>query len=256
MRFDGARSLLALVALATIVSTACDKAQLLAPTNSTITVSAATRFLPTGGSTEISAVVIEQAGTPVQNGTTVRFTTNLGHVDPVEAQTRNGVATTTFFADEASGVAEVRGISGGAGAGSSPTGGTGTTGTTTTTTAGNVVQITIGAAAVDTITVRANPSTVSANGGTVDVIASVLGTGGRTVPGVVVTFSADRGTLSSTIATTDANGEARVQLTTNADTQITASAGGKTSTTAARVTAQPGPSITLTCASAAGPPPH
>ena len=65
--------------LATIVVVAgtlaaCDKAPLLAPTNSTISVSATTRTLPLGGSTEISAYVIESAGTPVQNGTTVRFT--------------------------------------------------------------------------------------------------------------------------------------------------------------------------------------
>jgi PKD repeat protein len=113
------------------------------------------------------------------------------------------------------------------------------------------VQITIGAAAVETVTVRTNPATVSANGGTVDVIASVLGAGGRAVSGVLVTFSADHGTLSSTTAISDANGEARVQLTTNTDTSITATAGSKTSATAAKITAQPGPSVTLTCASAA-----
>ena len=44
-------------------------------------------MLPTGGSTEVSASVFEEAGTPVQNGTTVRFSTNLGRVEPAEAQT-------------------------------------------------------------------------------------------------------------------------------------------------------------------------
>jgi PKD repeat protein len=240
---------LTLVAVMAGSLAACDKAPLLAPTNSSISVSASTRILPLGGSTEISAYVIEQAGTPVQNGTAVRFTTNLGRVDPVEVETRNGVATTTFFAGDASGVAEVRAVSGGAGAGSTTsTPGTGT-GTTPATTSGNVVQITIGAAAVDAITISTNPSTVSANGGTVEVIASVTGTGGRAVSGVTVSFSADRGTLSSTTAVTDANGQARVQLTTNADTTITATAGGKTTTTGAKVTAQPGPAVTLTCTS-------
>src|SRR5687768_6667076 len=76
----------------------CDKAQLLAPTNSTITVSAPSRVLPSGGRTEVTAFVTEQSGTPVQNGTTVRFSSTLGRVDPVEAQTRNGLALTTFFA--------------------------------------------------------------------------------------------------------------------------------------------------------------
>jgi len=236
------------VALA-VATTACDKSQLLAPTNSTISVSAATRTLPLGGSTEIQAFVIEQAGTPVQNGTTVRFVTSLGRIDPVEAQTHNGVATTTFFAGDVSGVAEVKAISGGAGAGTSTSGSTGTGTTAPTATAGNAVQIVIGAAAVDTVTVRTNPAVVSANGGTVAVIASVLGTGGRPVSGVTVTFSANRGTLSSSSAVSDANGDATVQLTTNADTQVTASAGGKTSA-AATITAQPGPGVTLTCTSA------
>jgi len=111
------------------------------------------------------------------------------------------------------------------------------------------VQITVGAAAVDSVTVRTNPATVSTNGGTVEVSASVLDTGGRALPGIAVTFSADHGTLSSTTGVTDANGEARVQLTTNVDTNISASAGGKTAATAAKVTAQPGPSVTLTCTS-------
>ena len=239
---------LALIALVAATLAACDKAPLLAPTNSSISVSATTRTLPVGGSTEVSAYVIESAGTPVQNGTSVRFTTNLGRVDPIEVETHNGLATTTFFAGDASGVAEVRAVSGAAGAGATTPP---STGGTTTTTSGNVVQITIGAAAVETVTVRTNPSTVSTNGGTVEVIASVLGTGGRALSGVTVTFSADRGTLSSTSAVTDAGGDARVQLTTNADTNISATAGGKTSTAAAKVTAQPGPSVTLTCISTA-----
>ena len=86
--------------------------RLLAPTNSTVTIDAGSRVVETGGSTSVSAMVIEQSGTPVQNGTVVRFTTTLGRLDPVEAQTRNGVATTMFFAGNDSGVAEVRATSG------------------------------------------------------------------------------------------------------------------------------------------------
>jgi len=238
--------LLALLALATAAAS-CDKAPLLAPSNSSITVTAPTRVLPVGGTTEITAFVIESAGTPVQNGTTVHFVTSLGALSPVDAQTHNGIATTTFQAGDVSGVAEIRALSGNAGAGSTGTTTGGTAGTTTTT-AANAVQITVGAAAVDNISLRTNPATVSQNGGTVDVIATVLATGGRVLPGVTVSFSADHGTLSSTAATTDATGEARVQLTTNADTNVTATAAGKTPATA-KVTAQPGPSITLTCTS-------
>jgi hypothetical protein len=192
----------------------------------------------------VTATVLEGSGSPVQNGTTVRFTTTLGRVDPVDVQTVNGVAITRFFAGDTSGIAEVRANSGNAG------GGTSTGGTGGTTTATNVLQITVGAAATDSVIVRTNPASVSPSGGTVDVIASVLGTGGRALPNVPVTFSSSRGSLSSTIATTDANGEARVQLTTNVETTVTASAGGKTST-AATVTVRATPTITLTCSGTA-----
>src|SRR5918993_1672806 len=109
-----------LIALAALAA-ACDKAQLLAPTQSTIALSAPTRVLPSNGTTPITAYVLEQAGTPVQNGTTVRFTTSLGRVEPTEVETRNGVAVTTFLAGDASCVAEIRAVSGAAGAGASTT---------------------------------------------------------------------------------------------------------------------------------------
>lgn len=236
--------------IAAVVAAACDRVPLQAPANSTITVNANDRVLPLGGSTEVSATVIESAGTPVQNGTVVRFTTSLGRLDPVEAQTHNGIAATTFFAGDASGVAEVRATSGGAGSTATTTPSTPTspsTTPTTTTSTSNVVQISIGTGAVDTVMVRVNPSTVSSNGGTVQVVATVVGVGGRALPNITVSFSASRGTLSSPTAVTDANGEARVTLNTNADTDVTATAGSKTST-AAKITAQPGPSVTLTCA--------
>jgi hypothetical protein len=234
---------------------ACDKVPLTAPPQSTLTIQADSTVVPVGGSTQVSATVIEQAGTPVQNGTSVRFTTTLGRVDPVEAQTRNGVAATTFYAGDSSGVAEVRASSGGAGAGGTSTPTTpstptspSTTPTTPAATSSNAVMISVGSAAVDTVTVRANPATVSQNGGTVQVIATVVGAGGRALPNIPVVFSATHGTLSASSGSTDASGEARVSLTTNADTDITATAGTKKSDPVAHVTATPGPSVTLTCA--------
>ena len=243
--------------LAMLIAVSCDRVPLLAPTNSSVTLDAGSRVVETGGSTALSAMVIEPSGTPVQNGTTVRFTTTLGRVDPAEAQTRNGIATTTFFAGDASGVAEVRATSGGAGGGSTtPTtppangenGGATPPGTPTSS---NVVTISVGAGAVDTVTVRANPSSVSTSAGTtVSVIATVVGAGGRLLANIPVSFSATRGTLSATTAMTDAQGEARVSLNTNGDTDITVAAGTKTATT--KITGVPGPSVSLTCTAGSG----
>src|SRR5262245_50207497 len=126
---------LLIMGVTTLVAVGCDKVPLTAPNSSTITLSSPTRTLPTGGSTTLSAIVMEPAGTPVQDGTSVRFQTNLGRVDPVEAHTRGGVASATFFAGDVSGAAEVKALSGPAGSGS-------------TTTATNAVTILIGNAAI------------------------------------------------------------------------------------------------------------
>ena len=225
----------ALVAL--IIGAACDRVPLGAPSGSSITMSAPTRTLPTGGSTPITAFVAESGGTPVQNGTTVRFSTTLGRVEPAEAQTRNGYAETTFFAGDISGVAEIRAASGSAGAGTS-TGGTAPTPTTpgtttpaaTTSSGTNVLQITIGGAAATAVTVSASPSTVPSSGGTTTIVASAVDSSGNRLRNVAVSFSTDAGTLSSSSALTDDNGEARVQLTTNRQSVVTARVGGQTAT--------------------------
>lgn len=221
---------------------ACDKVPLLAPANSVITLSANSTVVPNNGSTGLTAFVTESSGTPVQNGTTVRFTTSLGTVSPVETQTTNGVAVATFQAGASSGIAEIRAISGGAA-------GTSTTGTTTTTT--NVVRITVGAAAVNAITLRANPSTVGPSGGSVELVATVVTENGAAVQSVPVTFSADQGALSAQTVPTDINGEARTLLTTTLKTTVTATAGTKTSP-AVTVDVRVAPGISVTCAPASG----
>ena len=204
------RAILCVVALA-VTAAACDSIPLFAPSESTITISSATRILPINGSAEITAVVLERGGTPVQNGTTVRFSTSLGRVDPVEVQTTNGIALAT-----------------------------------------NAIRFTIGAAAASTISVRANPSAVPATGGTVDIIAVVLGENGQPLTGVPVTFSATQGSLSSGSANTSASGEATVRLTTSLASTVTASAGNAAVTPATVDVAVLGsPAVTLTCQAAA-----
>src|SRR5688500_19935709 len=101
----------ALVALAALLTAGCEQVPLLAPSASTISVSASTSTLAIGGSTEVTALVSESSGKPVQYGTLVRFTTTLGRVEPVECETRGGVATTTFVAGNASGIAGGRATS-------------------------------------------------------------------------------------------------------------------------------------------------
>src|SRR5262245_56338320 len=225
---------------------ACDKVPLMAPTGSAITLSANSSTVPTNGTVGLTAFVTESSGTPVQNGTMVRFTTTLGTITPADAQTSNGVAVATFNAGANSGVATIHAVSGGAGGGSGSTHGGGT-GTTTTSTATNVVTITVGVAAVKTIAVSASPTSVGPNGGSVAVTASVLDPSGGSLAGIPVTFSADHGGVDPGTAMTDANGQATTMLTTAAETKVTASAG--TATATATVTLRSAPAVTIKCTS-------
>lgn len=215
-----------LVAGGTILAgAACDELPLLAPTQSTITLSAAHLILPLNGSTEITATVIEQSGTPVHNGTLVTFTATLGTVEPREARTEAGKVVVRFLAGTQSGTARIGAFSGPARA--------------------TDLEIRIGAAAAERIVVAANPTTVSARGGTSEIIATVSDGAGNPLPGVPVRFSASAGTLSASTVTTDTAGEARTHLTTDRETTVTATAGNQQAQLTIRVSAPPTVTITV-----------
>ena len=230
------RHLLRFVLFAAIVVAAgCEKVPLLAPTQSTISVSAQSRTLAPGAATEITATVVESGGTPVHNGTLVRFTASLGRVDPAEVETRGGIATTTFIAGNASGTAQIRASSGAASGGDSAT-------------PTNMVEIQIGGAAAAAVTVSASPARVGPSGGTVTVVASALDASGNRLVGVPITFTTTSGTLSASSAVSDSSGEARVALTTNREATVSARAGNQTAT--ATVTVATAGTVALTTAPA------
>src|ERR1051325_4155296 len=82
-----------LVAAVMLLTLGCQKVPLLAPSGSTITLTSTSTALPLNGTADIIAQVLEPAGTPPQDGTLVTFTTNLGSVQPSEAETKGGRVT-------------------------------------------------------------------------------------------------------------------------------------------------------------------
>ena len=80
-------ALAALLFGSALLTVACQKVPLLAPSGSTITLTSSATALPVNGTADIIAQVIEAAGTPPHSGTLVTFTTNLGSVQPSEAET-------------------------------------------------------------------------------------------------------------------------------------------------------------------------
>ena len=200
----------ALVAVVAVVS--CDSVPLTSPTGSTISISIDRSVLPLNGQATVRAVVIESSGTPVHNGTTVNFTASIGTVNPPTAETVNGVATATFLAGTMSGEGVIHAFSGGirTGSGNASSGG---------------AAVTVGAAAARGMSVSATPSSVSQGGGTVAISALVMDEANNPLPGVQVLFTTSSGSLSSTNSLSDANGIARVQLTTSQTATVTATAG-------------------------------
>jgi adhesin/invasin len=203
---------------AALLAAGCDKVPLLAPTNTTIRLVSSVSVLPTNGSTEVTAVVIEAAGTPVQNGTVVTFTSSLGTVEPREARTSNGQVTVRYLSGSQSGSAKVGAFSGGS--------------------KSDDLEILVGSAAAGAVTVRANPAIVPSTGGSTDIIATVVDTGGNPLRGAAVTFATTFGTLSAATAISDSAGEARTQLTTNVEAKVTVRVGGGTTASTGEVTVQ------------------
>lgn len=206
---------------AAALSVACQKVPLLAPAGSTIVLTTAASTLPINGSTDVIAQLMESGGVPPHEGTRVTFTTSLGRLQPSEADTDvSGRAIVKFIATS-SGVASITALSGG-----------------TAIAAANAVKIQVGAAAVGAVALQANPTTLPSAGGTTDLTATVSDTSGNVLPGVPVNFSIDTsgtgstgaGSFTASTVTTDANGRATTQLTTNRTTTVAATAGIATTT--------------------------
>jgi hypothetical protein len=185
--------------LAVFAAVGCSKVSPVAPSGTTITLSASPSFISSGsGSTTITAVVRKPNGTPVANGTEVRFTTDLGSISPIVATTSSGgVATATLTADGRLGKATVGALVGG--------------GATATT-----LAVTIGTTpTAKTITLQSNPASIPSSGGTVRLVALVRDSTGQPVSGAPVSFTTNLGSLASGggLIITDASGQAADRLT-------------------------------------------
>jgi hypothetical protein len=232
-----------LLVAAALLAAACDKVPLLAPSGSTIILTATNNAIAANGTAQLIAQVLEPSGTPPHPGTQVIFTTTLGVVEPGEVETDvNGRALATFRPNGINGTATIIAASGAA-----------TTGTT------GAVKIAVGTAAVGRVVVNATPATIP-SGGTSAIAASVFDVNGTPLASTAVSFATDAGTLSTSLANTNGDGVATSSLTTSQTANITASVGatappsGGTGTPAptgqssgtAKVTVVPNTTVTIT----------
>lgn len=227
-------AILAVLFAIPLIAVACDKVPLLAPTGTVITLIPESPTASLNSSVNIIATVIENgtgvtsgastkgAGTPVQNGTVVNFTTTLGSIEPAEARTHNGQVTVRLVTGNQSGTATITAYSGGTSA---------------------QKDVKVGTAAAGRVTVTATPQTLGSSGGTSVITAVVTDDTGRSIAGVPVTFSTTKGTVTPTSAVTDANGVATATLTTSAGADVTVSAGAQSGKVTVNVNARAGVTI-------------
>src|SRR5262249_44105310 len=183
--------------LVLVLAAGCERSPLLAPSNSTITLTALASAVPTNGSTLLIATVLEPSGTPPHSGTHVIFTTNLGTIEPSEVETDlNGRAQATFRAGLANGTATITASSGGS-----------------QVAAANVLKIAVGTAAISSISVTASPTSLPPAGGPSNISARVFDINGHLLPCVLVSFSLDNGGFNPSGANTDSIGTATTTLT-------------------------------------------
>jgi hypothetical protein len=197
------------LAVFSLAAPACEKVPLLAPSGSSITLTASTTALSANGTMTITAQVLEAAGTPPHSGTRITFTTTIGRIEPAEVNTDvGGRAKVTFIAGGSNGTATIAAVSGGATTGSD-----------------GALKIAVGTAAVAKVIVSASPQSVSAAGGASTITATVLDINGNALIGSPVLFTSTAGTLSTDVAVTNSNGAAVTVLTTSQQATVTASVG-------------------------------
>jgi PKD domain len=199
-----ALSLLSAAAFACLLLAAglgCSRTSPVAPSGSTITLSANPAFISTAtGSSTITAIVTRPNGTPALSGTIVRFSADIATITSEATTDSHGVATAVLQADGVLGKATVSATTGGS--------------STATT-----LAVTIGSTPLAAfLTLQADPPTVTASGGNVRLLAVVRDTSGNPVLGAGVTFSSPVGVLRSggAIVPTNASGIATDELTVTA----------------------------------------
>lgn len=204
-----------LLLLALLPATACDKANPVAPSGSILLLSASPSQIGINGTSTITVIGRKPDGQPLNPGTEIRLTTSLGTISPQIVQTGSGgQATATLRGDGRLGVATVTASTGGNSTTPPPAGGEGASAAGPGSAS---IEVEIGTPAA-TIVLQPNPTTLSADGGTVNLVALVRDSRGQPLVDQPVNFTTEIGRLNSRggIVRTDANGQARDRLTVTA----------------------------------------
>ena len=165
-----------------------------APPGSTCSLIANPPFVSSDGAiSNITALVLEPAGTTVSDGTIILFFTDIGSIDR-QAKTKDGLAHVNFTSDSRSGVAHISAVCGGAAPAAAPStspsaspppvtpGGGGGSGSAT-------INVTVGNVRVKQVAfLRADPQRIT-NSNSTHVFARVIDENGNGIANVPVQFT-------------------------------------------------------------------
>ena len=175
---------------------------MVAPSTALVSLSAQGQLLVANVASPITINLTNANGSPVPDGTEVWLTASRGALDQAKARTRDGKVAVTFMPPAQSGIVKISASSGDV---------------------QGSVEFAVASAPVGRITLTGEPASLPSGGGQVDVVATVLSTGGQAVSGAPVSFGTNTGSLTPTTAVvSDGNGQARAKLTANAASVVRA----------------------------------
>ena len=191
---------------------ACKKVPFYAGEGATLIISADKITLNTGGDrTNLTVMGFSSEGDALHDHTKVIFSATLGRVEPSETELMAGSAVVEFITGDQSGVAEIKARSGNITAEPDP------------------LQITIGSAALETLTISANPSKFSVGGGRSLIRAYVFDVNGNLLIDIPLVLTASSGSFEKNLPVYMTNAQGMVedflQVTENAT--VTAASGDK-----------------------------
>jgi len=206
-----------LVAVAALLPFAgCDKATPVAPSGTTLAISASPSTVSLTGTSIVTVIGRRPNGSPLIPGTEIQFSTNLGSITPTLVTTNSaGEATATFRADGRPGAATVTASTNSStGPSDPPTTGTSialeeaTAGVSVTTT----IQVGESAATTPTLIVSASPNSIAVNDTSRITIIARNADGSPVAAGRQVILTTTLGTLSPDRPVTGSDGVATSTL--------------------------------------------
>jgi hypothetical protein len=205
------RSLLLVAAAGAVGSiAACERALLVAPSNSVISLTADSFALSNNSSTTVTAILVDSTGKAVADGTMVSFRSSLGTIEPTTSYTGNGRAVVKLVTGNLSGIATITASSGAVQSAS--------------------LQVQVGM-----VPGRILMSSAPTSTNTSEITATVYDTSGGVIVGASVTFTSATGTIGSPVVLTDGYGQAKTTLISSVDALVTAQVGSLSATVTARV---------------------